>query len=242
MSRNQIKKLGGRLAASSEISAADDQMLEDLIACHLEILERGRPRLEGLGEATGVGPLHVGLRPKTTGTIIDKLRRHGDSMPLHSMQDLAGFRVVGVFSFAKQDDLAAEICRRFPADPREPRIRDRRAEPSYGYRAVHVIVSLDDITIEIQVRTLGQHLWADLMERIADRLGRGIRYGEPPVPPAGTSMESAESIVSAMIKMSDEWVVDAPAFPPDVVNRLEEFTETIWSGFAQALAGRGIDL
>jgi ppGpp synthetase/RelA/SpoT-type nucleotidyltranferase len=163
-------------------------------------------------------------------------------MPLHSMQDLAGFRVVGAFSFPKQDELAAEVCRRFPADPREPRIRDRRADPSYGYRAVHVIVSLDDVTIEVQVRTVVQHLWADLMERIADRLGRGIRYGEPPVPPAGTTMEAAEIIVRAMIAISDEWAEDAPDIPPDVVDSLEEVTERLWSGVAGSLAGHGIDL
>ena len=217
-------------------------MLEDLIACHLEILERARPRLDGLAEAAGTGPLHISHRPKTTGTIIDKLRRHGERMPLHTMQDLAGFRVVGAFSFADQDRLAAEIVRRFPADPREPRIRDRRAEPSHGYRAVHVIISVDDVTVEVQVRTLGQHMWADLMERLADRLGRGIRYGEPPVPPGGTTLGTAQSIVNAMLEMSDDWAVDAPSIPADVVHRLEEFTETIWAGFSQALAGRGIDL
>jgi ppGpp synthetase/RelA/SpoT-type nucleotidyltranferase len=124
-------------------------------------------------------------------------------MPLHSMQDLAGFRVVGVLSFADQDRLAAEIARRFPADPREPRIRDRRAEPSYGYRAVHVIVSLDDVTIEVQVRTLGQHMWADLMERLADRLGRQIRYGDAPAPQAGRSPEAAQIIVGAMMSLSE---------------------------------------
>jgi hypothetical protein len=80
------------------------------------------------------------------------------------------------------------------------------------------------------------------MERLADRLGRGIRYGEPPVPPAGTTLETAQSIVNAMLEMSDDWAVDAPSIPADVVHRLEEFTETIWSGFSQALAGRGIDL
>jgi Region found in RelA / SpoT proteins len=242
MSRNQIKKLGARLAAGAEISAADDQMLEDLVACHLEVLERGRPRLDGLAEAVGTGPLHISHRPKTTGTIIDKLRRHGESMPLHSMQDLAGIRVVGAFSFADQDRLTAEIVRRFPADPREPRIRDRRAEPSHGYRAVHVIVTLDDVTIEVQVRTLGQHLWADLMERLADRLGRGIRYGEPPVPRAGTDTRTAQLIVNVMTEISDDWAVDEPSFPPDMVYRLEEVTETMWARFSQALAGRGIDL
>jgi Region found in RelA / SpoT proteins len=242
MSRNQIKKLGARLAASSEISAADDRMLEDLIACHLETLESARPRLDGLAETVGTGPLHVSHRPKTTGTIIEKLRRQGGSMPLHSMQDLAGFRVVGAFSFSDQDRLAAEIARRFPADPREPRIRDRRAEPSYGYRAVHVIVSLDDVTIEVQVRTLGQHLWADLMERLADRLGRQIRYGEPSAPGAGSNPDAARAIVGAMMSLSETWAADEPVIPGHVVNRLEDFTEELWAAFSQAIADAGIDL
>jgi len=95
-------------------------LLEELIACHLEALESARPRLDGLAESVGTGHLHISHRPKTTGTIIEKLRRQA-SMPLATMQDLAGFRVVGAFSFADQDRLAVEIARRFPADPRPPR-------------------------------------------------------------------------------------------------------------------------
>jgi hypothetical protein len=217
-------------------------MLEDLIACHLETLESGRPRLDGLAEMVGTGPLHISHRPKTTGTIIERLRRQGGIMPLHSMQDLAGFRVVGAFSFADQDRLAAEIARRFPADPREPRIRDRRAEPSYGCRAVHVIVSLADVTIEVQVRTLGQHMWADLMERLADRLGRQIRDGDAPAPQAGGSPEAARAIVGAMTSLAETWAVDEPVVPGEVVLRLDDFTEELWAAFSQAIADAGIDL
>jgi hypothetical protein len=57
---------------------------------------------------------------------------------------------------------------------------DRRIEPSQGYRAVHVIVYPDGVPVEIQVRTRWQHEWADMFEKLADLIGRGIRYGQPP--------------------------------------------------------------
>jgi hypothetical protein len=37
----------------------------------------------------------------------------------------------------------------------------------------------DGFPVEIQVRTRLQHEWAELFEKLADQLGRGIRYGEP---------------------------------------------------------------
>lgn len=47
----------------------------------------------------------------------------------------------------------------------------------HGYRAVHVIVFLDDARVEVQVRTALQHEWAEAFEKFADRVGRGVRYG-----------------------------------------------------------------
>jgi hypothetical protein len=49
--------------------------------------------------------------------------------------------------------------------------------PSFGYQAVHVIVTASQCAVEIQVRTPLQDLWAQVVEGIADRFGRGIRYG-----------------------------------------------------------------
>jgi hypothetical protein len=57
MSRRQVNKLGARLAANPEISAADDQLLEELIACHLAVLESARPRLDDLAETVSAGPV-----------------------------------------------------------------------------------------------------------------------------------------------------------------------------------------
>lgn len=204
LSRSQIEKLGRRLAASTGIADTDLGALEDLVACHMSVLELARPRLSGLAETVGTTQLHITHRAKTTQTIIEKLRRQ-DGMSLARMQDLAGIRVVGAVSHTEQDALSAEIARRFPADPREPAIKDRREQPSYGYRAVHVIVSLDGIAIEIQVRTLLQHVWANVTERLADLFGRQIRYGEPPTPPDGFSLEAAQGIVEVMMSLSERF-------------------------------------
>ena len=118
-------------------------------------------------------------RVKNTETLLDKLRRAGGS-GLKSIQDLAGMRIVGDFDRRGQDDLVRQIAALFDDGSRAPRIIDRRAKPMHGYRAVHVIVFPDDAPIEIQVRTEWQHEWAEFFEKLADRVGRGIRYGEPP--------------------------------------------------------------
>jgi ppGpp synthetase/RelA/SpoT-type nucleotidyltranferase len=76
-------------------------------------------------------------------------------------------------------------------------IVDRRKRPSHGYRAVHVIASVDRRFVEIQIRTSMQDLWAQTMERLADKVGRGIRYrGIPRTEVAAFEklMESAKAV------------------------------------------------
>jgi ppGpp synthetase/RelA/SpoT-type nucleotidyltranferase len=72
-----------------------------------------------------------------------------------------------------QDALVNRILNIFPVT----KVIDRRKKPSYGYRAVHIIASVDERRIEIQVRTELQDLWAQAMERLADKAGREFRYG-----------------------------------------------------------------
>jgi len=146
--------------------------LEQLLASYGPVLAAVRERL-----VKELGP-PVTPRLKTTGTLIDKLRRNRN-MALSRMQDIAGVRVVREMNRAEQDQLVARILKLFPG----AEVMDRRAVPSYGYRAVHVIVEVDRRWVEIQVRTFLQNLWANVFERLADRWGRGIRYGELPNDP-----------------------------------------------------------
>jgi ppGpp synthetase/RelA/SpoT-type nucleotidyltranferase len=76
--------------------------------------------------------------------------------------------------------MVASIVREFAG----ARVVDRRVHPTFGYRAVHVIVKVGRCSCEIQVRTVPQHLWAEIVERLADLWGRDIRYGGGPEQPS----------------------------------------------------------
>jgi hypothetical protein len=56
-------------------------------------------------------------------------------------------------------------------------IIDRRIKPSHGYRAVHVIVKVNEKPFEIQVRSVFQHQWAELSEKASDIVDPEIKYG-----------------------------------------------------------------
>ncbi|MFI1725909.1 hypothetical protein [Streptomyces sp. NPDC020489] len=172
-SKSQIERLGKRLIATGEPSEEDLDALNELLLAYDELLAAAMSEVRTLGyDPTG--------RVKNTGTILEKLARHGGSW-LKSIQDLAGMRIVLDCDRQGQDAAASEIIALFSSCPREPRLVDRRSAPSNGYRAVHVIVFPQGVPIEVQVRTLWQHEWADVFEKLADLVGRGIRYGEPPM-------------------------------------------------------------
>jgi ppGpp synthetase/RelA/SpoT-type nucleotidyltranferase len=173
LSTAQLERLGKRLIASDGPIDDDLQLLHRLLVVRSDLLKHAIARVrDGLGFAPT-------SRVKNTGTILEKLRRQG-GWTLGGMQDLAGMRIVGEFDRRGQDAVVDQISVLFAGEARPPRIIDRRAEPMHGYRAVHVIVFPEGAPIEIQVRTLWQHEWAELFEKLADRVGRAIRYGERP--------------------------------------------------------------
>lgn len=108
---------------------------------------------------------------KTPRSILAKLRRQ--TTTLAQIQDLVGCRAV-VPDIIDQDAWLTKLRSLFPTAT----IVDRRtkASPS-GYRAVHVIVRNGIQRFEIQLRTALQDSWANIVERIADRLGLEIKYG-----------------------------------------------------------------
>lgn len=171
-SKSQITRLGERLVKSSEPSEEDLAALGELLLAYDDTLAASLETVRGLG-------FDPTSRVKNTGTILEKLVRHGGSW-LKSIQDLAGMRIVLDGDRTAQDDAVDAIVHAFRATEREAKIVDRRAQPSAGYRAVHVIVYPDGVPVEVQVRTRWQHEWADMFEKLADLIGRGIRYGEPP--------------------------------------------------------------
>lgn len=175
LTKSQIEKLGARLVGVAQPEPDDLAALHELLAAYDEVLARATVTVR---DRLGVAPT---ARIKNTGTILEKLERYGGSW-LKSIQDLAGMRIVGDFDRDGQDALVGRLVDLFADAPRAAKIVDRREEPVQGYRAVHVIVFPEGIPVEVQVRTRIQHEWAETFEKLADRIGRDIRYGEPPAP------------------------------------------------------------
>lgn len=168
LSRTQINQLGDRLRAGP-FTDADRELLLEYRASFLPVY---RQVVESIRERLGIDP--TGRPEKTPESIIAKLRR--TQIELARMQDIAGCRIT-VTDIAGQDRILAQLVELFPG----ARVTDRRERPSYGYRAVHVLPSIDGKVVEIQVRTVLQNLWASISERAADQYGIELKYGGTPV-------------------------------------------------------------
>lgn len=112
----------------------------------------------------------TGRPAKSTSSVIDKLMR--ESIRLSQIQDIAGCRVV-ISNLLEQKLVVQSLKKIYPG----ARYVDRLKDPKYGYRAIHIIPIVDRKPIEIQVRSLLQHLWAELSEKISDKFGKDHKYG-----------------------------------------------------------------
>jgi ppGpp synthetase/RelA/SpoT-type nucleotidyltranferase len=106
------------------------------------------------------------------------------------MQDIAGCRLV-VANVVEQEQLIASLSTAFPGSS----IIDRRDYPSYGYRAVHIIVEISGKPVEIQLRTQLQHMWAEVSEKSSDVLDSTIKYGGGPAKWRDFLAQSSKSVM-----------------------------------------------
>jgi ppGpp synthetase/RelA/SpoT-type nucleotidyltranferase len=164
VSKTQIDRLGDRLRQA--LTVEDIKMLDEHQRSYSEAYEHV---VRVIRDQLGLAP--TGRHPKTTRSIVEKLRR--ESIRLSQIQDIAGCRVV-VAGLIEQDRVIASLRSAFPGAS----IIDRRNAPSHGYRAVHVVVSVLDRLVEVQVRSRLQHLWAELSEKCSDVFDdASIKYG-----------------------------------------------------------------
>ena len=135
LSSSQIDKLGQRLR-NHEPTEADLRELDEHRRSfenayqHVTEVIRDRLNLESTGRPA-----------KSTPSIVEKLRR--ESIRLSQVQDIAGCRVI-VRDSLQQDDVVTKLTEVFPSAS----VVDRRSKPSHGYRAVHVIVSIEGKPVE----------------------------------------------------------------------------------------------
>jgi len=165
-SKTQIDHLGNRLRQGT-VTDADVKLLDSY---RRSFTTAYKTVIAAIRDAVDFGP--TGRPAKSTTSIVDKLQR--ESIRLTQMQDIAGCRLV-VPRIGTQDRVVQLLSKRLGAA-----IVDRRKRPSHGYRAVHVIATVDSKAIEIQVRTTLQHLWAEFSEKLSDVVDPAIKYGGGP--------------------------------------------------------------
>lgn len=117
----------------------------------------------------------VAQRLKRMPAILNKLVRF-DSMRLTQMEDIGGCRAI----LASRAEVAG-VRRRIRRNWDVVFERDYVGHPkSTGYRANHIVIVRDERAIEIQLRTPGQHEWAEAVERAAARTGYDLKDGNGP--------------------------------------------------------------
>jgi ppGpp synthetase/RelA/SpoT-type nucleotidyltranferase len=150
----------------------------------IESFCRAQPQLSSLVERlvaqSGHGEsafLSVSSRPKTVGSIVTKLAR--ESTRLSQMQDLAGGRIV--LPTPALQDAIVEALQASPEDFPLIRVTDTREEGDrHGYRAVHLVFSIEGLPAEAQIRTPVQQLWAQVVESIDQEFGTDLKHGAGP--------------------------------------------------------------
>ncbi len=239
LDRRTVEALGRRLERAKTPQLDDLEALAALQSMYLAPLEVVTGRLRGIFGTPPMfegGELTATSRLKTVATIVEKLRHHETG--LHRMRDIVGVRIVGDFMRSGQDRIVALIA----ADLSMPEsaIIDRRETPRHGYRAVHLVAEVDGYPIEIQVRTLLQHLWANAMERFADRFGRQVRYGGDPSADTPEQLERLRVFLMANRQYAD--ALDAWEIAFDLESQaMQALEEAREASAARSVSGRRME-
>lgn len=167
LSGNEVKRLGKRLRDGLR-TATDLDVLDAYRSEFDPILLDTAHTINALLHAE-VTYIMAG-RIKRTKSIIRKLARERNSgMDLSRMSDLVGLRVV--VRTLRDQDRALDLLREKLPLIREP--YDYRTR-EYGYRAIHVVSGTPSHRVEIQLRTIAQHFWADASETLGEQAKEGV--------------------------------------------------------------------
>ena len=164
VSKSQLKKASERLRHGTQTPqdfTAVETYRSSLIPDMFLVLDKINHCLTGQ-----VGYLKTG-RPKRTKSIIRKLQRAATGTSIGRMIDIVGVRVI-VDNRESQNtaiDLISQNC-----DVQQTKDYLSRKE---GYRAIHLYIGENGASVEAQVRTLPQQLWANECERLGERAKEG---------------------------------------------------------------------
>jgi putative GTP pyrophosphokinase len=173
---SQVKKAGrtlrhamrGQVNHHEDVMAAYDLLLR-YRAAHAAPLGKATMGLRSMVKTEGC-VVEVSQRLKRVPTILDKLSRES-TLPLSSMQDIAGCRAV-----LKSIDEVRRVEARLKRNRPPVAVSDYITAPrESGYRGVHVVVSYDHRNVEVQLRSRVMHEWAITVERLSGRIGQNLK-------------------------------------------------------------------
>ncbi|MDQ2981149.1 MAG: RelA/SpoT domain-containing protein [Actinomycetota bacterium] len=188
-SSSQVKKAGNRIRRAEERGEApgeEDLRLLDLYrSSHYPALRHVQNRLERLlHKKRRLDPetSTITARPlKTREAIVAKLVRERGR--LNRIQDIAGARIV-VPGAAEQEAVLRIVTSLENLKPVVAKDSRKQADEQ-GYRAVHVVLTtahpgIGERPAEIQIRTIAENAWAQVVENIDGVLGSDLKHGNGP--------------------------------------------------------------
>lgn len=162
-----------------EVSADDLRVVDRYRAVHVPIVDAVQTRIvQYLHERSGLPEERypVTSRLKTPPAIVAKLQR--STTALSRMGDIAGARIV-VPDLDLQEAVTAYLDAAF--DDYSPTTKSTLEEADqYGYRAIHLMLRRDGRFAEIQIRTVWQDRWAQVVERLDSGRGWDLKHGWGP--------------------------------------------------------------
>ncbi len=131
---------------------------------------------EGLMKKEGIKYASAMFRIKDSGSLSEKIHRKGDKYKsLSDITDIGGVRIITYY--ANDVDRVAELIEReFKVDNENSIDKRKTLEPNvFGYLSLHYVICLDDrraalpeyenledLKIEVQIRSILQHSWAEM--------------------------------------------------------------------------------
>lgn len=187
MSRTQIDRAGTFLRRWWELDPdSEDAVDEHDFGRAVDILGEYRTGFQDPLKKTTVGlrqfvqreseTVVVGQRLKRMPQILNKLVRFS-SMRLTQMEDIAGCRAILAGGASEVAGVLRRIRRNWDIIGIDDYVKNPKPT---GYRATHVVVRRDGHPVEIQLRTPGQHEWAEAVERVAARIREPLKDGKGP--------------------------------------------------------------
>jgi ppGpp synthetase/RelA/SpoT-type nucleotidyltranferase len=189
ISRNQIKKAGKILKNKEKFKLEEIEKAENILTywrtIHGSVLDEFNEIVSN--SVQKINPKsYVASRVKRSPTIIGKLKRKPDTnTQLTTMYDIAGIRAImkNLTEVEKLSEVLKKVAQKHEFKDYNNYITNPKKS---GYRSVHLIykykntedLEINNLFIEIQIRTELQHSWGTAVETMSTFLGTNLKFGE----------------------------------------------------------------